>query len=66
MSTLLITLSVFFIAFLGMAIGVLIANKSIKGSCGGIGKLMGKSACEICDKKSQCEEKKAKLCNESA
>lgn len=42
---------IFFIAL--MAIGLL-AGKTIKGSCGGLGKLQG-IACLFCRKKDKCE-----------
>lgn len=64
MDTLLITVSVFMLAFFGMAIGVVISNKAIKGSCGGISSIMGKSACDICALKDQCESTNKELCEE--
>lgn len=48
------------IVFFGMAIGVVIAGKHIKGSCGGIGALMGKSGCEVCENKDKCEKERNK------
>lgn len=65
MDILLITFAVFFIAFMGMAIGVLISNKVIQGSCGGIATLMGgKSACDICAMKDRCEKSGKEICEE--
>ena len=64
MNTLLITLGVFAIAFIGMALGVIISNKTIKGSCGGIGNLMGGSACDLCSKKDQCDKTGKEICEE--
>lgn len=64
MDTLLITVSVFMIAFAGMAVGVIISNKAIKGSCGGISTIMGKSACDICALKDKCESSGREICEE--
>ncbi len=64
METLLITVTVFAIAFTGMAVGVIISNKAIKGSCGGIGALMGKSACDICAIKDKCKSSGREICED--
>ena len=64
MDTMLITVSVFLIAFSGMAIGVIISNRRIKGSCGGIANLMGESGCDICEMKDKCEKTGKELCEE--
>lgn len=56
METFIITFIVFVIAISGMAIGVIISNRAIKGSCGGLNLLMGSSACDICDMKDRCEK----------
>jgi len=47
----LVTFVVFALSLTGMAIGVIVSNKRIKGSCGGLGNLrdaQGKSFCEGC------------------
>ena len=53
-------LGLFLIAFLGMAIGVIIAKKPIQGSCGGLSALPGhdsSSPCDFCSKpKTECPE----------
>ncbi|MBL88435.1 MAG: hypothetical protein CMD80_02995 [Gammaproteobacteria bacterium] len=36
------------IAFFGLAIGLILRNQPIKGSCGGIANLNDGSTCEIC------------------
>ncbi len=64
MQIIFITTAVFLIAFTGMAIGAIIANKHIKGSCGGIGAIMGKSACDVCSMKKQCESSGREICEE--
>lgn len=65
MNILMITMGVFLVAFAGMAIGVIISDKVIKGSCGGIATLMGgKSACDICAVKDRCEKSGREICEE--
>ena len=39
---------VFLMIFFGMALGLIVQNKPLKGSCGGVAKLMGNEDCEIC------------------
>lgn len=64
MNTLLITTAVFLVAFTGMAIGAIIAGKTVKGSCGGIGKLLGSSACDMCSLKDKCKSSGTELCED--
>lgn len=45
------------IALLGMAVGVILSNRRLQGSCGGLGAIMGED-CLFCEKKEQCEKKK--------
>ncbi len=52
-----ITIFVFALFIFLMSVGVIFAGKKLTGSCGGLGKLMGKD-CEFCDKKDQCKEAK--------
>jgi len=49
------TLLVLGLAVLGMAVGVLLSNREIKGSCGGIGRITGED-CEFCEHKDKCED----------
>ncbi len=51
MAEFLLALAAFLLAVAGMSIGVIIRNKSIKGSCGGLANLrdeQGRSMCEAC------------------
>jgi len=50
----LITLGVLVVAIAGMAVGVIFSNKELKGSCGGLGKIMGDD-CMFCEKKAECD-----------
>jgi len=54
-----LTLLVVGLAVLGMAIGVVLSNRSLKGSCGGLGAIMGDD-CMFCEKKDECEKDKDK------
>jgi FAD:protein FMN transferase len=51
-------LGIFMVAIAGMAIGVLVKNRELKGSCGGLAAMSGEddhSACELCTvPKDQC------------
>ena len=54
--TFVVTLAAFLL-FVGlMAIGVMFAREPLKGSCGGLGKIMG-GKCQFCEKKDQCKLK---------
>ncbi|MCA9237901.1 MAG: (Na+)-NQR maturation NqrM [Planctomycetales bacterium] len=46
-----LTLGVFAVALLGMAIGVIVSDRRIKGSCGGMANMrdtQGRTICEAC------------------
>ena len=47
--TLLIAFGVFAVALSGMAIGVILSNRSIKGSCGGLNNFKDSVGNPICD-----------------
>jgi hypothetical protein len=56
----LITLAVFAVAMAAMAIGVIVSNRCIKGSCGGLANLRdenGKSLCESCSNANTCPDR---------
>ena len=52
-----ITLAVMIIVILAMAVGVIFSNRELKGSCGGLGRVMGDS-CMFCGKKEDCRKDK--------
>lgn len=61
MATLFISFAVLLMVMAGMAIGVIVQGKPLKGSCGGIASLGMGRACDICGgdtKKCEKETKK--------
>ena len=60
MELFLITLLVMGLALIAMAVGVIVSNKALKGSCGGLGRIMGED-CMFCEKREECEKKKSTL-----
>jgi len=58
MKMFLVSLIVMLAAISGMAIGVIVSNRKLKGSCGGLGSLMGED-CSFCDKKEECDKSKS-------
>lgn len=57
-------LIVFMVALVGMAIGVIFSNRTIKGSCGGLAALKRgdeKSPCEVCNSRATCDEYQAAI-----
>ena len=50
-----ITFVTFVLVLLGMGVGYFLKGKVLQGSCGGLGKLMGKD-CDICENKDQCRK----------
>lgn len=51
-----ITFMVFAVFFIAMSLGLLIKQRPLQGSCGGVAKLMGNDECEICGgDPNQCE-----------
>jgi hypothetical protein len=64
MSYFIITLIFMSLALAGMAVGVIISNKRLKGSCGGLGAIMGDD-CMFCENKDKCEKEKPHLNNQN-
>jgi len=59
MNVFILTLVVFMLVMVAMAVGVIINNRAIKGSCGGLNDIDGlKGACDICEIKTQCRRRK--------
>lgn len=59
MNLFLITFSVFILVMVAMAVGVIVSNRSIKGSCGGLNDIEGLSgACDICEGKKVCKRRR--------
>ncbi|MEN0109442.1 MAG: (Na+)-NQR maturation NqrM [Planctomycetota bacterium] len=55
MTTFLIAAGVFAVALAGMAVGVIVSNRRIKGSCGGLNNFrdsVGNPICDACTKPS--------------
>jgi hypothetical protein len=48
MNTLFITFIIMALSFVGLAIGLILRNQPIKGSCGGMANLESGSPCQIC------------------
>ena len=48
LATFLITAAVFGIALLGLAAGLILSNRQLRGSCGGTTDSEGRSACDLC------------------
>ena len=55
MATFLVTFAVFTLAAAGLGVGYLLANKELKGSCGGLSAMSGEP-CPVCGgEPSKCE-----------
>ncbi|MAC79672.1 MAG: hypothetical protein CML66_16605 [Rhodobacteraceae bacterium] len=50
MSTFVLTFGLFVIVMAGMAIGVMLSGRTIKGSCGGLNAVAGADHCLVCKK----------------
>ncbi len=59
MLTMVLAFCLLFLVMTGMAIGVLVKGKPLKGSCGGIGALGMGRACDICGGNPQKCDKEA-------
>lgn len=50
MSTFILAFVVLGLAVLGMALGVMLSGRTIKGSCGGLNAISGADRCVVCNK----------------
>lgn len=50
METFLLTFALLLLIMLGMALGVILMNKRIKGSCGGLNAIADADQCLVCNK----------------
>ncbi len=55
-----VTFLVLALFFVFMGVGVIFSNKRLKGSCGGLGQIMGED-CAFCSKKDKCEKAKHRV-----
>ena len=62
MQIFLFTFLVLLLAFFGMAMGVILNNRELKGSCGGLSNIRGING--DCSCASPCEKRKAKMAKE--
>ena len=54
-----VTFGVFLLVMAAMAVGVIVNNRAIKGSCGGLNDIEGlKGACDICEGKKLCTRRR--------
>lgn len=59
MNLFIVTFAVFIFVMIAMAVGVLVNNRAIKGSCGGLNDIEGlKGACDICEGKKVCNRRR--------
>ena len=64
MSVFLLTFLILCLVALGMSLGVILNNRELKGSCGGLGNIPGISG--DCSCSNPCEKKKARMKQEEA
>lgn len=53
-----ISFAVLLVSIALMAVGVVFSQRTLKGSCGGLGQVMGED-CMFCDEKDECEKERA-------
>lgn len=66
MVTIILSIVILGLVITGMALGVIVQNKPIKGSCGGMSALGIDTECEICGgSRAKCEEVQQELAYEA-
>ena len=66
MSTFILTFLIFMFVVAAMAVGVILNDQSINGSCGGLNDIQGlKGACDICEGKKVCERKRRQMLDQA-
>ncbi|EIJ35467.1 (Na+)-NQR maturation NqrM [Thiothrix nivea] len=65
MKIFLLTFLIFVLAVIGLAIGWLFSNRSLKGSCGGLSAIPGMENSN-CSCSNPCEKRKQKMAQEAA
>ncbi len=66
MNVMLFSFAFFAFIMVIMAVGYLLAGKSIKGSCGGLNAIDGlEGACDICEIRKQCRRKSRMLAEQA-
>ncbi|MAG56025.1 MAG: hypothetical protein CMJ83_07025 [Planctomycetes bacterium] len=69
MTTVLITVAVFATAMIFLSLGVILANKPLAGSCGGLGalrKVLGLGPCESCAEDPEAQKDKCSRARKEA
>ena len=62
MSTFVLAFLIFMIVMVAMAVGVIVNDRAIKGSCGGLNDIEGLSgACDICEGKKVCKRRQQRM-----
>lgn len=64
METFIVTLVFLLCSIAAMAVGVILSNKQLKGSCGGLGRVIGED-CMFCGKKEECDTLGKNQCEEN-
>lgn len=64
METFVVTLVFLLSSIIAMAVGVILSNRELKGSCGGLNRVIGED-CMFCGKKEECDALGKNQCQEN-